>query len=288
MPVKHYSKLIENFFLSEDLRAKHREKNTTSGIILSCTTFPAKIKYFEYTLFSVLRQTIRPEKIFLWLSEDEFPAKEASIPESLKRFFDYGFEIRFVKGKMRSYHKLVHAIREFPGHAIVTFDDDVYYRPDWLETLYKTYLEHPKDIAAHRAHRVVFKNGYIVPYSNWPPGTDRASYLNFPTGVGGNLYPPRSLFKDACNPDLFLRLSPAADDIWFYVMALLQKTKIRRVQNGSNKAFDFDYILDDEYKAIPRLADINVKNSQNDVQLKNILEHYNLYDSFYRIYGQEK
>jgi hypothetical protein len=280
-PTRQYSKSIKRFFLDNNLREKYHLKKQTDNLVLSFTSFPARIRFAEFTLFSIIRQSVRPEKIILWLSEQEFPETEKAIQDSLKKYFILDFEIRFVKGNIRSYNKLVHALEEFPDHVIVTFDDDVYYKPDWLELLYKTHLEHPRDIIAHRAHTVSFKNGHPESYQNWLPAKDTASYLNFPTAVGGNLYPPRSLFGDACNQDLFLRLSPAADDIWFYVMAVLQKTQIRKVKNGYDRAFDFDYILDDEYKSIPKLADTNIKNNQNDAQLKNVLQYYNLYDSFY-------
>lgn len=287
-PVKLYSGLIKRFFLDKNLQEKYYKKKQIDNLILSFTSFPARINFAEFTLFSIIQQSVRPEKIILWLSEEEFPEKEKAIPNSLKKYFVLDFEIRFVKGNIRSYHKLVHALKKFPDYVIVTFDDDVYYKPDWLELLYKTHIEYPRDIIAHRVHTISFKNGFPESYNNWQPSKNTVSFLNFPTAVGGNLYPPLSLFRDACSRDLFLRLSPAADDIWFYAMAVLQKTRIRKVKNGYSKAFDFDYILDDEYKSIPKLADINVKNNQNDVQLKNVLEHYNLYDSFYNLYGQQE
>ncbi|MDR2210659.1 MAG: glycosyltransferase family 2 protein [Spirochaetaceae bacterium] len=286
---KAYKRRIDRFFLNPEKSINSfRTKKRAANLILSFTSFPARIGYVEYTLFSVLNQTIRPEKIILWLSEEEFPGKEADIPDSLKKYQPFNFEIQFVKKNLKSYTKLYYALREFPDYAIVVFDDDVYYKPRWLEKLYNAYLENPGCMIAHRIHTISFNNKRIDSYQNWKRQKAAASPLNFFTGVGGVLYPPRSLYKDVYNHELFLTLCPNADDIWFYVMALLQGTKIQGVRNGYSRAFDFDYIFSGEYMAIPKLADINVAKNQNDVQLKNVLEYYHMYDSFYQTYGENQ
>jgi hypothetical protein len=281
-----YRRRIEGFFSnSEKSLAAFRVKPQAGNLILSFTSFAPRIQFAEYTLFSVLNQTMRPARVILWLSEKDFPGKEQDIPDSLKRYGSFDFEIRFVKENFKSYKKLHYALGEFPDHVIVTFDDDVYYKPRWLEKLYRSHLKDPAHIAAHRVHTVSFAGGHIDRYKNWKRRGAELSFLNFFTGAGGVLYPPRSLYTDANNHRLFLALCPAADDIWFYVMALLQHTKIRRVKNGYRRALDFDYIFSGEYRDIPRLADANVEQDRNDFQLKGVLEHYDLYDSFYELYG---
>jgi hypothetical protein len=282
-----YKRRIERFFENREKSLRiFNAKKQINNFILSFTSFPARIHFVEYSLFSVLNQTIRPEKIILWLSEEEFPGKETDIPDSLKRYCPFDFEIRFVKENFKPYKKLYYALRESPDSVIVTFDDDVYYKTRWLEKLYKAYLKDSGCISAHRIHTVSFDNKRIAPYKNWKRQKEPVSFLNVATGAGGVLYPPRSLYKDVCNHELFLTLCPNADDIWFYVMAVLQKTKIKRVKNGYSRALDFDYIFSGEYRAVPKLTDINVTKNQNDLQLKSVLEHYRLYDSFYQIYGE--
>jgi hypothetical protein len=281
-----YSKQIDRFFTNFDSSLLFfNKKPQINNLILSFTSFPARIKYVKYTLFSILQQSLRPEKIILWLSKEEFPQGEKGIPDILQRFYPFNFEIRFINENYRSYKKLFYALKEYPDSTIVSFDDDIFYKKNWLALLYNNHLLYPKDIVAHRTHNISFNNKRIDFYKNWGRGKSEASFLNFSTGAGGILYPPQSLFKDALNHELFLKLCPAADDIWFYVMALLKKTKIRKVKNGYNKAYDFDYIYDPKYKNIPKLTDTNIAGDQNDIQLKNALEYYNLYDSFYQQFG---
>ena len=47
----------------------------------------------------------------------------------------------------------------------------------------------------------------------------------FPTGCGGCLYKRSLLHKDICREDLFMRLAPKAEDVWFYFMEVLHGTE---------------------------------------------------------------
>jgi hypothetical protein len=46
------------------------------NLIVSLTSFPGRIDEIQYTIFSLLDQNVLPEKIILWLAENEFPKKE--------------------------------------------------------------------------------------------------------------------------------------------------------------------------------------------------------------------
>jgi hypothetical protein len=49
------------------------------------------------------------------------------------------------------------------------------------------------------------------------------------------LYPPNSLYKDVANENLFTELSPTNDDIWFWMMAVLNDTRIKVVKHNISK-----------------------------------------------------
>jgi hypothetical protein len=281
---RKYKKEIFTFFrniiLSRDIFS-HKKK--IDNLIISLTSFPERIDLFEYTLFSLINQTIRPAKIVLWVSQKEFIIKHKSIPKNLARYYEFNFEIKFVKENYRSYKKLVYALKNYKDYLIVTADDDIYYPSDWLELLYNSHTLFPTNIIAHRVHDITFKNNLIDEYKNWNGEKKEISFLNFPTTGGGVLYPPYSLHEDAVNSDIFLKLCPSADDIWFYVMALLKKTKIRRINDGYQSCLNFDYELNRRFKNTPHLWTIN--RSTNDIQLKNVLEYYGLFDSFYKLFN---
>ena len=48
-------------------------------IIISLTTYPERINNIQYTIYSLLTQTLKADEIILWLSDDEFPNKEENI-----------------------------------------------------------------------------------------------------------------------------------------------------------------------------------------------------------------
>jgi hypothetical protein len=157
----------------------------------------------------------------------------------------------------------------------VTADDDIYYPQNWLELLYQSYLREPQFVHCHRARRITFQEtGEIDSYNNWPQciSTGEASVLNFLTGVGGVLYPPGSLYQDVLKSDLFMRLCPTADDVWFWAMAVLNDRKIRVVDRNIAEPIALDPELEYEMKDGVTLYCIN-KNA-NDNQIKRVIDFY--------------
>ena len=197
-------------------------------IIVSLTSFPARIGLVHLTVESLLSQTWKADRIVLWLADSQFPLKEEELPEALLALRERGLEIRWCED-LRSYKKLVPALKAFPEDVIVTVDDDLILEPTWLEGLVSSYLKNPTFIHTHRAHEIAFSDsGNLAPYALWRKEikTDKASFNNFLTGVGGCLYPPTCLHKDVFNVKKFQKLCPHGDDIWFWAMAVLAGTKI--------------------------------------------------------------
>ncbi|MEI0796108.1 hypothetical protein R4L75_09220 [Brachyspira pilosicoli] len=248
------------------------EEKRKEKLIVSLTTFPQRIYDIDVVLFSLLNQTIKPDKIILWLSVEEFPNLEDSVPLHILNMRKFGIEIEFCNN-LYSYNKLIHSLKKYPNDIIVTADDDIYYEYDWLEKLYNAYLENPNYIHCHRAHKIKFdKKGNILPYNEWESqiysDNTELSYINFFTGVGGILYKYNLLYKDVLNEKLFMKLSPKNDDIWFWTMAVLNNTKINVVKHNINSLTEIGY---SNYR---RLYNLNVLEEINDIQLNNIFKHY--------------
>ncbi|MFZ1980133.1 MAG: glycosyltransferase domain-containing protein, partial [Smithella sp.] len=187
-------------------------------LIVSITSFGQRMYDVHFALYSLLNQTLKPDEIILWLGEKEFPHKEGNLPQSVLSLKNNGLTIKWCKD-MGPYTKLIPALKEYPDDIIVTADDDIYYPRKFLELLYGAYLKEPQYIHCHRVHKITFdKNKNIQKYSKWirQASNIESSLCNFLTGAGGVLYPPNSLYKDVLNEELFLKLSPTADDIWFW------------------------------------------------------------------------
>ena len=245
-------------------------------VIVSLTSYPKRITDIQYTLFSIFNQSFKPDKIVLWLAEGEFPNKEIDIPKEVLNFKKVGLEIKWCEN-IKSYKKLIPSLKEYPNDIIVTADDDLFYPVDWLERLYDNYLEYPDCIIGQRARKIRFKiNGEIAPYKRWRVirNGKSPSFLNFLTGAGGILYPPNSLDKQLFNKELFEALCPTGDDIWFWAMAVINKTKFKIIDNNLAK---LTYVSPaDEFGLIGTNESLWSINSQgkNDVYIDNILKKF--------------
>lgn len=247
----------------------------TPQIIVSLTSYPERMYELHYCLYSLLTQSLKPDKVILWLAEEEFPDREKDLPQKVLDFIHNGLEIKWCKN-IKSYKKLIPALQEFPEAIIVTADDDVFYPSDWLEKLYNSYLQNPENIHCHRAHIITFdKKGSILPYQNWNfcIKDSNPSYKNFFTGVGGVLYPPGSFFEDINKEDLFLKLASNADDIWFWAMLVLNNKKIQVVDDPINEITYVNPKRELDNSEESTLFKSN-RLGGNDCQLKSVLNKY--------------
>lgn len=269
------------FVLNPLIRYKADNLGSISGVnqikrevpvVVSLTSYEERFDDLVISLYSLLNQTIKPDRIILWLS-DEFEGVN-DLPYEITRFIKNGLEIRFVKD-IKSYTKAVYAFKEFPNAIVVTADDDIYYPKNWLEKLYHSYITHPQDIQVHRAHRVKLKEGVIAPYESWDKHIEEESarYDNFLTGVGGVLYPPGCFSKEVLREDIFLKEAPTADDIWFWVMALINNRKIRVVKNHIRTLACTNIFYQLGIFKRKNLYSIN-RIGENDRQLKNLMKFY--------------
>lgn len=110
-----------------------------------------------------------------------------------------------------------------------------------------------------------------MPYRDWRFFvTKNFNYdLLFPKGVGGVLYPPDSLSEICTDESEFLDLAPQADDIWFWAIAQLKKTKYRLVKHGSKGFFP---ISKQEFEK--PLWHRNMLEGGNDKQIKQVFKRF--------------
>jgi hypothetical protein len=240
------------------------------NIIISLTTYGKRIYDVHLVIESLFNQTRKPNKIILWLAENEF--NESNIPLILKRQQARGLEIAYCKD-IKSYKKLIPALKKYPEQIIITIDDDIIYPFDIIENLYREYVKNPQCVHYYRGHKMVFdKNERLAPYKNWKMDDQcsEISFTTFPTGCGGILYPPHCFYEDILREDLFMKLAPTADDIWFKAMTLLKDIPCKKVF-FSNECIEIDKNHD------IALYFENVEKNMNDVQIKQVFDYYNLW-----------
>ena len=247
-------------------------KRTTNEIpvVVSLASIPSRLHIVHIVIRSLLAQESRPKKIMLWLHED----LKDRIPKKLSRLEGDCFKIHYSKLTC-SHRKLVHPLEVHPEKVIVTCDDDMIYRKDWLSLLYEKHLEAPLVIWANQTRSISYSSeGELLPYKNWPMSTTKSSNPKavLPIGAGGTLYPPSSLDVTVLEEPLFLRLTPKADDLWFKAMSLKKGTYSKKTNNGSKLPIP---IIDSQKESLKKS---NIGHDKNRTQWLAVSTHFNLID----------
>lgn len=243
------------------------DKIAEQPVVVSLTSYSKRIYDVYLVLESIAQQTVKPNRVILWLAEDELTADE--LPVTLKQRLDFGLEVRFCPDT-RSYKKIVPTLELCPESIVITLDDDIIYPHDTIENLLREHQKYPQAILGNRAHEITFEKGKVQPYKLWNKEVSQQSDHLFLTGCGAILYPPGSLSQAVTDQSLFMQLCPHADDIWLYVMAKLQGTEIRKAQGRCFK--HFIQIANNQDNGLNKL---NVDRGRNDSQLKAVLNHFN-------------
>lgn len=218
-------------------RADAPRHSLPGELVISLTSFPGRFGMIEWTLRSLLDQTVKPDRLILWIAYDEYD----QLPQSVLALQNDIFSVRQCEN-LRNFKKILPSLEAFPDAFILICDDDTYYSPNWLEDLLGAFDPQHPSIVCHRAHRLAYlPDGSLAPYRHWPydvddPKSALPSIDLLPTGNGGVLYPPGSLPPMAQDLALVRSLSPTSDDVWLFFMWRQNGWKIKRVA-GKRRVF---------------------------------------------------
>lgn len=231
------SRLRKRWHLSAALRQLRRARlgagrphTLPAELIVSLTSYSARFGTLHLTLRSLLAQTVRPDRIILWVAHHEI----SQVPREVWELLQFGLEVRPCDD-MKSFKKLVPAIAAFPDAYIATADDDLYYPASWLAELVAGSDASEPIIVSHGVHRLARRpDGRIAPYLSWDLDVQDARARSpssdiLATTGRGTLFPPRSLSAIVSERSLFERLCPSGDDLWFFWAARLAGTKVKKV-----------------------------------------------------------
>ena len=244
-------------------------------IVASLTSIPPRSELVHLTVASLLRQTLKPARVVLWIS-DGFP-----ITPALRRLERRGLEIRHTED-IGSYRKLIPSLQHFPDALVVTFDDDFIYRHDTLERLHRSWQRDRGAVHTMRARRITKGvDGGLAPFDTWEAvwHHDSPSFELIPTGGRGALYPPGAFGKgdslEVFNAAVFREIAPRADEIWFKAMHLREGTAVRiATLTPASKPIELPL------GGGPSLWSTNRVEGRYDQQIKAVFERYDLMGAF--------
>ncbi len=213
-----------DFYIFERLPS---QRHTLPGhLVVSVTSWVKRFPTLELTLRRILQQSMTPDETVLWVS----PQDVEHLPKGVIELQRSGLSIQVTKD-IRSYKKIIPALKRYQDSFIITLDDDQIYPRDVIEPLVSNYRS-PTEILCRRANQMKFDDkGKLLPYMKWrfdyPDEGD--GFDLFPTGCNGVLYPPKSLSPQVLDEEQFMSLAPHADDIWLFWMGRMAGSTIRRV-----------------------------------------------------------
>lgn len=245
--------------------------DSNSNIIISLTTYPARINTVWITITTLLNQTVKPKMVLLWLAKDQFPSKEA-LPKKLLDLEKHGLIIKFCED-LKPHKKYFFTLKEFPNADIITVDDDIFYPEDLVDLLVRESRKEPGVVCClWGVEMVLDKNKTIAEYSKWKKCTGRInspSLKLMPIGCGGVLY-PANIFDgtDILNKKSIKKLCLNNDDLWLKSMCLINRREAVRVSKYNK--INFSILSTQKYG----LHYENAGQNKNDIAMKKIINEY--------------
>ena len=251
-------------------------------LIVSVTTYPARIGCLQATLDSIFNQSLKADLVILYLSKVQFPKEQDELPEYLLKLqSEEKIVIKFVPRDIRSHKKYFYAMQEYPNDLIVVIDDDLIYEEDMLLLLSESYKKHPNAVSAMRTHLILTEGEKFQGYYDWlfeSEGIiDKPSMQLYATNGAGTLYDPSLYRDDLFDEEAIMKTCLYADDMWMKANELIAGIPVVEVRGR------YPLIYVDGSQEISPLLEINNVNKRN-AQWAAIEEHFsNKYNDKYNV-----
>lgn len=232
-------------------------KRRQNKVIISLTSYPERFEFLESVIGSIRNQSFLIQDIKLILFKNE------------KKLFKYnidGLDIIDVNEDLKPHKKYYYTMSKFRDYAILTLDDDTIYCHNMINSLYKSYIDHPNIVSGRGGHFMKYKNnGELTNYLSWfsrPNSVNDIDFNIFLIGVGGIIYPPDILNINESNLDIIKELL-IGDDFVLKHLQIKKGIEQRLVQNHHPQGL---YLMNNSLHK--PLYDINKYN--NDIYIKKI------------------
>lgn len=206
------------------------DKKREQKIIVSLTTYPARINKVWLTVESLLRQTVKPDEVILWLASDQFPDGEG-IPDDLKRLTSFGLQIRYCDD-LKSHKKYYYSMKKYTKDILILADDDFFYSRNFVRDLVHEHTNHPSNIISMFS-AIIFPKLDSDPEDWSRPVTDTKIINSFcaqPFTGAGTLIPPNTIDQQCFNIEKIKSVCPYADDLWLKFFSMVKGTKVNVIR----------------------------------------------------------
>ncbi|EJD6539828.1 TPA: glycosyltransferase [Providencia rettgeri] len=203
-------------------------------IIVNLTTIHSRLNVCAATIWSLINQEKKPDKIVLWISDEPYLAdtglsEKPEFVNLLNKVADL-IEVRYTENT-GPYRKIIPALRIAKDEDILIYaDDDVVYSEQWLKKLIEKYYQYQARYPIASRVRKVKNNifGFQQGYFSYPIITDDV-ILNdkfIITGIGGCVLQKKHISKEYIFNNDYLTIAPKTDDLWISKILQLSHSPI--------------------------------------------------------------
>ena len=182
------------------------------------TSYPGRITNVGKAIFFLLmKQTMKPDEIHLWLAEPEFPNRENDLPQDLLRVIDIDNVFLHWLPKNTFVHKRHEIFKQTTDNdCVFLMDDDVRYDVNLIQQVMATHEKFPDCIVCYNSYHEHRYDGRRILYGQEIDETEPA--VNKVRWCGQSMIPSRLYPKeilDAAHQEVRDRTSPISDECWF-------------------------------------------------------------------------
>lgn len=246
--------VISNETKNHFLNSKNNNKITKDTLLVSMTSYPARIYGIYEVFISLLNQSVNISsyQCFLTLAKEEFRNEEKDLPPAVQKLIENGWIKIIWYHNIYSHKKLMPIIQKYPDNDILIVDDDIIRIYNFIEIFQKEHKLYPTDIICG-TFMYYFDNNLEMRRLNGYRGKKSREFNAVPNiifqtarpanGVGGVLY-PKYTFSDKrfFNEDLYMNLSPTSDESWQYTFNIIENKILRQtsiiIDNSINVVVD--------------------------------------------------
>ena len=237
-------------------------------VIVSLTSYPARISYVHLAIKSLMLQSYKPDRIILWLAEEQFPDKH--LPKELTDLCRYGLEIIWMHDIYGHKKYFYPVLNQQDNEVVITYDDDIIYSKNSIKRLMKTHEKFPGCLVCERGQTIDFSQ--LDNPGKWKThssrGVKKPTYSMNPSPGGGCLIPKGAFYKDACNEEKIRQFAYKNDDLWYMFMCAEQGTKIIKTRKNHRT---FSVITGSQ---VEQMAIENIGNNRNAAIMEGLRKEY--------------
>lgn len=199
--------------------------------VLTMTSWTQRINFVAKSIYTFLTsQSVKPDIFYLWLSVEEFPEKEKSLPSDLLKIVKY-FNINLQWIPTNEYcHKRWYVYPKHYNDLVICIDDDQIYPNTLIEDAQKL-------CNTENSKNIIYNIFYDLTYASIYRGIRFVKHMNawdnrpsmFKTFNGQSIFPPNTFPLEAITPENILlrkKYCKICDESWLMPFIKYNNTEI--------------------------------------------------------------